>query len=67
MASFNTLLRKVLNVNNATFSEPEYGVDAKGQEVLRVQARLHKRHEASFFDYQSPRLTIDLTNLGTAL
>lgn len=44
MASYvNTLLRKLLNVNDATFCNPVFKQDKKGQMHLVVQARLNKK------------------------
>ena len=44
MASFiNKLMRKLLNVNNARFSHPEFRIDTKGQWHLIVQAKVNKR------------------------
>ena len=44
MASFiNKLMRKLLNVNNVTFTRPEFRMDGKGQWHLNVQARLNKK------------------------
>lgn len=42
-SSINTLMRKLLNVNSATFTKPVFTQDYKGQWHLVVQAKLNKK------------------------